>query len=939
MELARRTREYEEKHVQPLPYYGDPWLLWGPYLSERSWGTVREDYSAYGSAWEYFPHDMARSRVYRWTEDGLAGICDDKGYLCFALALWNGQDPILKERLFGLTGLEGNHGEDVKEIYYYLDSTPTHSYMRMLYRYPQAAFPYGLLVQENARRGRQAPEFELLDTGIFTDNRYFDVFVEYAKADPTDILIRLHIVNRGPDAASLHLLPTLWFRNTWCWGRDGRKPLLREHVSPGGQLPAGMLSIEATHHLLGDYILHCEGADSLLFTENETNMQRLFHVPNASPYVKDAFHDYLIAGKTSAVNPARVGTKAAALYRRTLAAGATLTLRLRLTHQPDNNRDRTGKMDKVDDSQRASLSHPPLIEPFADFDAIFERRRQEADDYYTALQPAGLDEDTRRVQRQALAGMLWNKQFYHFIVEQWLQGDPAQPTPPAERWRGRNRQWRHLHNERVMSMPDKWEYPWYASWDLAFHCVPFALIDSTFAKSQLDLLLREWYMHPNGQLPAFEWAFDDVNPPVIAWAALQVYHIDRRQSGCADRAFLERVFHKLLLNFTWWVNRKDSEGKNIFQGGFLGLDNIGIFDRSAPLPTGGQLEQSDSTSWMGMFCLNMMTIALELALANPVYEDIALKFFEHFLSIAAAMNNIGGEGISLWDDEDAFFYDVISRPDGSRMPLKIRSLVGLIPLCAVEVLEPELLEALPRFNYHLTWYLTNRPDLTRLVSHWQQPGAGQRHLLALVRGHRMKQLLRRMLAPDEFLADYGVRSLSKYHAHHPYTLNVDGMTHTIAYEPAESRTGLFGGNSNWRGPIWFPINYLLIEALQTFHRYYGDEFKVECPTGSSHYLTLQQVAGELSRRLISLFLRDDSGRRPYNGPRHPFQSDPHWRDCLLFHEYFDGDTGTGLGASHQSGWTGLVAMLIQQQGKQRTEQASSLSPSIPVQQSPSVDTL
>ncbi len=916
MEFARRTRGPEEKRVQPLPYYGDPWLLWGPYLSERSWGTVREDYSAYGSAWEYFPHDMARSRAYRWTEDGLAGISDDKGYLCFALALWNGQDPILKERLFGLTGLEGNHGEDVKEIYYYLDSTPTHSYMRMLYRYPQAAFPYTLLVQENARRGRQAPEFELLDTGIFADNRYFDVFVEYAKADPTDILIRFNIVNRGQEAASLYILPTLWFRNTWCWGRDSRKPLLKEHISPVVQPPADLLSIEARHHLLGDYLLSCEAADTLLFTENETNMQRLFHVPNASPYVKDAFHDYLIAGRPEAVNPARVGTKAAALYRRTLAAGATLALRLRLTRLPDDSRDDMGKKDE---GQQASQVYPALIEPFADFAAVFERRRQEADDYYTALQPAALDEDTRRVQRQALAGMLWNKQFYHFIVEQWLQGDPAQPTPPAERWHGRNRQWRHLHNERVMSMPDKWEYPWYASWDLAFHCVPFALIDSTFARSQLDLLLREWYMHPNGQLPAFEWAFDDVNPPVIAWAALQVYNIDRQQSGCADRAFLERVFHKLLLNFTWWVNRKDSEGKNIFQGGFLGLDNIGIFDRSAPLPTGGQLEQSDSTSWMGMFCLNMMSIALELARANSVYEDIALKFFEHFLSIAAAMNNIGGEGISLWDDEDAFFYDVISRPDGSRMPLKIRSLVGLIPLCAVEVLEPELLEALPRFNYHLTWYLTNRPDLTRLVSHWQQPGSGQRRLLALVRGHRMKQLLRRMLAPDEFLADYGIRSLSKYHAHHPYTLNVDGVTHTIAYEPAESQTGLFGGNSNWRGPIWFPINYLLIEALQTFHRYYGDEFTVECPTGSGRYLTLQQVAGELSRRLIRLFLRDETGRRPYNGSLHPFQSDPHWRDYLLFHEYFDGDTGTGLGASHQTGWTGLVAMLIQQQGKLRAE--------------------
>ena len=905
MEVARITREHERKRQPGMPFYGDPWQRWGPYLSERAWGTVREDYSADGSSWEYFTHDMARSRVYRWNEDGLAGISDDKGILCFALALWNGRDAILKERLFGLAGPQGNHGEDVKEVYFYLDSAPTHSYMRMLYKYPQAAFPYQQLVEENARRGRQEGEFELLDTGFFADDRYFDVFVEYAKAAPEDILIRVSVVNRGPEPAMLHLLPTLWFRNTWSWGLDDRKPLLRQARSS-----VSRAAIEARHHTLGRYLLYCEGEADLLFTENETNAQRLFGVPNSTPHVKDAFHDYLIHGKHEAVNPARAGTKAAAHYRQTIPAGATLILRLRLAKMAD-----AGQDGKPPQEVSSSFQSPDSAGPFADFEAIFERRKQETDEFYAALQPAELDEDTRRVQRQALAGMLWNKQFYHYVVEQWLQGDPAQPPPPLQRRYARNSGWRHLYNERVMSMPDKWEYPWYASWDLAFHCLPFALIDSTFAKSQLDLLLREWYMHPNGQLPACEWSFDDVNPPVSAWAAWRVYKLDQEQTGYADRMFLESIFHKLLLNFTWWVNRKDSEGKNVFQGGFLGLDNIGVFDRSAPLPTGGHLEQSDSTSWMGMFCLNMMTIALELALTNPVYEDIALKFFEHFLAIAAAMNNIGGEGIQLWDEEDGLFYDVLNRPDGTHLPLKIRSLVGLIPLCAVETLEPELLAALPRFNYHLTWFLTHRPDLTRLVSHWLQPDAGARRLLALVRGHRMKRLLSHMLAPDEFLSDFGIRSLSKFHAGHPYVLHVDGIAHTIAYEPAESRTGLFGGNSNWRGPIWFSINYLLIEALQKYHTYYGDDFTVECPTGSGHYLTLQQVSDELSHRLIRLFQRDETGRRPYNGRNERLQYDPHWRDHLLFHEYFDGDSGAGLGASHQTGWTGLVAMLIQRLGK------------------------
>ncbi len=896
---------------------GDAWRHWGPYLSERAWGTVREDYSPDGNAWEHLSHDAARSRAYRWNEDGLAGISDDKGRMCFALALWNGHDPVLKERLFGLTGPEGNHGEDVKEAYFYLDSTPTHSYMRMLYKYPQAAFPYQQLIEENARRSRQDPEYELLDTGVFDGNRYFDVFVEYAKAAPEDILIRIRAINRGAEPAVLYLLPTIWFRNTWSWGIDDQRPLLKQgswssHDGGDGRDKSGpYLFIEAEHPILGNYKLYCEAGmpfDDVLFTNNDTNMQRLFGIPNVTPYVKDAFHEYLVHGNHQAVNAARMGTKAGALCTRTMAAGATFTLRLRLT-----------KVMNHYDELTASAA------PFADFDATFKMRQQEADEYYSALQPAHLDEDQRRVHRQALSGMLWNKQFYHYIVEQWLQGDPAQPPPPPQRKHGRNHEWRHLYNERVMSMPDKWEYPWYASWDLAFHCIPFALIDSGFAKSQLDLLMREWYMHPNGQLPAYEWAFGDVNPPVFAWAAWRVYKIDQEQTGCADRMFLERIFHKLLLNFTWWVNRKDSEGKNVFQGGFLGLDNIGVFDRSAPLPTGGYIEQSDGTSWMGMFCLNMMTIALELALTNPVYEDIALKFFEHFLAIAAAMNNMADEGIRLWDEEDEFFYDVLHLPDDSYKPIKIRSLVGLIPLCAAEVLEPHVLDALPTFKYNLIWFLNYRPDLTSLVSHWQKPDAGEHRLLSLVRGHRMKRLLKRMLDCAEFLSDYGIRSLSKYHATHPYVLHVNGVTYSVQYDPAESSTELFGGNSNWRGPLWFSLNYLLIESLQKFYYYYGDDFKVECPTGSGQYLNLKEIADELSQRLIRLFLRDKTGCRPFNGNNEIMQRDPHWRDYLLFHEFFHGENGAGLGASHQTGWTGLVAMLLQQQGVHSTEDPIGIS--------------
>jgi hypothetical protein len=964
------------------------WRRWGPYLSERSWGTVREDYSADGSAWDYLPHDHARSRAYRWNEDGLAGICDDLQRLCFAVALWNGRDPILKERLFGLSGTEGNHGEDVKECYFYLDSTPTHSYMRLLYKYPQRAFPYAQLVEESGRRGREAPEYELLDTGICDDHRYFDVLIEYAKADPRDVLIRISATNRGPEAAPLHVLPTLWFRNTWSWGYDDRRPSLSERAEAGaadspfdGAAPAdapaagtgdpAWRTIVARHRSLGRYELLCEGADTLLFTENETNVHRLFGVPNPTPFVKDAFHRYLIDGEVMAVNPAQRGTKAAAWYRRVVGAGETVALRLRLrrveaggarraTSPPsplhsdgEGSRTATIRRDGDSPSPREWRGGGGVRSPF---DHLFAQRQREADEYYAAIQPVGLDEDRRRVHRQALAGLLWSKQFYHFDVERWLRGDPAQPPPPQERQWARNREWRHMNNADVISMPDKWEYPWFAAWDLAFHCVPLALVDPELAKNQLVLLLREWYQHPNGQVPAYEWAFGDVNPPVLAWAAWRVYKIDQRRHGghedrraggaggagdggdragrfleggpdaAGDLEFLERVFHKLLLYFTWWVNRKDSEGNNVFQGGFLGLDNIGVFDRSAALPTGGRLEQSDGTSWMAMFSLNMMTIALELAEnRRPAYEDVATKFFEHFLYIAGAMNNIGGDGgpgrggpgraIALWDEEDEFCYDVLHLPDGTRLPLRVRSLVGLIPLLAVETVEPDVCARLPAFARRLEWFLERRPDLASLISRWHEPGAGERRLLALMRGHRMKRLLKRALDPAEFLSDYGVRSLSKYHEAHPYVLEVNGTAHEVRYEPAESRSGLFGGNSNWRGPIWFPINYLLIEALQKFHHYYGDDFIVECPTGSGRYLTLDQIGDELSARLIRLFLRDRSGHRPFNGANELLQSDPQWRDHLLFHEYFHGDTGAGLGAAHQTGWTALVAKLIDQQGR------------------------
>ncbi len=875
------TRERER-----LLSNGAAWRRWGPYLSERAWGTVREDYSADGNAWAYFPHDMARSRAYRWNEDGLAGISDDKGHMCFALALWNERDPILKERLFGLTNQQGNHGEDVKEYYYYLDSSPTHSWLQMLYKYPQQAYPYAELVEQNRERGRHAGEYELIDTGVFDANRYWDVFVEYAKADTDDILIQIRAINRGPDVATLHLLPTLWFRNVWSWGYACKKPQLSA-VDPQ--------TIRAEHATLGTYLLHADSPDQWLWTENDTNVERLFHAPNQQPFVKDAFHRYIIERDADAVNPNGYGTKAAAYFVRTADPGATITLHLRL--------------------RAVKLEAENQFDPWPNFAVLLAERKNDTDEFYAHLQPATLTAEQRMIQRQALAGLLWNKQFYYYVVEQWLSGDPGQPKPPASRLHGRNWEWRQLYNERVMSMPDKWEYPWYAAWDLAFHCLPLALVDPDFAKSQLDLLTREWYQHPNGQLPAYEWNFNDVNPPVIAWATWRIYKIEEKHYGITDRAFLERVFHKLLIYFTWWVNRKDEEGNNVFQGGFLGLDNIGVFDRSAELPTGGHIEQSDGTSWMAMFSLNMMTIALELATTNLVYEDIATKFFEHFLFIAAAMNNLGDEGIGLWDAEDEFYYDVLHLSKTDFVMLKVRSLVGLIPLFAVETVEPATLERVPGFAERMQWMLDNRPDLASLVSRWHEPGVGERRLLSLVRGHRLKCLLRRALDVNEFLSPYGIRSLSKAHQHDPYILHLDHTQYAVAYEPGESQTGVFGGNSNWRGPIWFPINYLLIESLQRFHHYFGDDFLVEHPTGSGDFHTLSSIADDLSLRLASLFTRNEQGRRPVFGDDQRFQHDPFWNDYMLFYEYFHGETGAGLGASHQSGWTSLVAKLIQQQGE------------------------
>ena len=859
------------------------WKKWGPYLTDRQWGTVREDYSADGDAWNYSSHDMARSKAYRWGEEGIAGFSDDKQLLCFALGFWNKKDPIIKERFFGLTGNEGNHGEDVKELYYYLDATPTHSYMKMLYKYPQQAFPYNQLVEENKRRTKQDPEFELIDTGIFAEDKYFDVFVEYAKADPGDVLVKITVCNRGPEEASLHVLPTLWFRNTWRWGYDDYKPQM---------MSSNNFNILVHHEQLGDYYLHQEAEIEMLFCDNETNNERLYHAENASSFVKDGINDYLVNGREDAVNTNAAGTRVAINYATTLKAGESRTIRLRLENTGHNR-------------------------PFEDFENIFAARIAEADQFYQELQQGISSEDEKLIQRQALSGMLWCKQYYDYNVAKWLKGDPGQPVPPPQRLDGRNHQWKHVNNGDIISMPDCWEYPWYASWDLAFHCIAFSLVDATFAKKQLRLLTKEWYMHPNGQLPAYEWAFGDVNPPVHAYASWRVYSIDKRNNnGKGDIEFLEAIFHKLLLNFTWWVNRKDEQGNNIFEGGFLGLDNIGVFDRNAALPTGGYLEQADGTSWMAMFSLNLMRIALELSGYNPVYQDMATKFFEHFLYIAGAIDNMGDNQEGLWDEEDQFFYDALRLPNDGNLKLRVRSIVGLIPLFAVEVLNHELLEQFPRFAERLDWFLNNRPDLANLVSRWQEKSDDEKHLLSLLRGHRMKKILERMLDENEFLSPHGIRALSKYHEQHPYNVDINGTNFSVEYAPAESTTGMFGGNSNWRGPVWMPVNFLIIESLERFYYYYGDDFKIEYPTGSGNFLTIDAIAGELSKRVAGLFLRDPDGRRPVFGENEKLQLDPHFNNYILFHEYFNGDNGKGLGASHQTGWTGLIAKLLQPKRKE-----------------------
>jgi len=853
------------------------WRSWGPYLSERQWGTVREDYSASGAAWDYFPHNHARSRAYRWGEDGIAGISDIRQRLCLGLALWNGRDVMLKERLFGLTNSQGNHGEDVKELYYYLDATPSHSYLKMLYKYPQRAFPYAALLEVNRQRDKSQPEFELLDTGVFDDDRYFDVFVEYARADVDDILMRITACNRGPESAPLHILPQLWFRNTWSWGYDDSRPSLSATETD---------CIRIDHESLGSYHCYLQEAPELLFCDNDSNIQKLYG-SEAQGYFKDAFHDAIVTGQRHAVNPDEQGTKACGHYLFDIPAQNEVTVLLRLTRTPNR-------------------------QAFSDFRQIFAMRSAEAEEFYNTLQKDLPDTEARMIQRQAFAGMVWNKQFYYYDIPQWLNGDPGQPEPDPQRRNGRNKNWLHLNNADIISMPDKWEYPWYASWDLAFHCVTLARIDPAFAKHLILLMTRVWYQHPNGQIPAYEWSFDDVNPPVHAWAAWEIYRAEcAANGGAGDLDFLERVLHKLIVNFTWWVNRKDVDDNNVFQGGFLGLDNIGVFDRSAALPTGGHINQADATSWMAMYCLNMMRIALELALHNRVYEDIATKFFEHFLYIAKAMTQIGDDSVGLWNDADNFFYDVLRFPGGQALPLKIRSMVGLIPLYAVEIIEPEMLEKLPDFNRRLKWFLNYRPDLANLVSHWNEPGRGNRRLLSLLRGHHMKKLLQRMLDESEFLSDYGIRSLSRAHLDSPYVFDCCGEPISVQYQPGESETDAFGGNSNWRGPIWFPVNYLLITSLQRFATYYGDEFKIEYPTGSGKFLGIDAIADELALRLTRLFRRDQNGRRAVFGDSEKLQNDPHFRDYLLFYECFHGDNGRGMGASHQTGWTGLVALLLQ----------------------------
>ncbi len=870
----------ERERLVSVKTSGNLWRKWGPYVTDRQWGTVREDYSPDGNAWDYVTHDDARSKAYRWGEEGIAGISDNRQLICFSIALWNKKDPIIKERYFGLTGNQGNHGEDVKEYYYYLDNTPTHSYMKMLYKYPQAEFPYSLLIEENSRRTKADPEFELIDTGIFNENKYFDVFVEYAKNSEEDILIKITSYNRGKENASINLIPQIWFRNTWRCGKDNRKPemFLTENNS-----------IKCMHNELGEYNLFFDGNPEILFCENETNNKRLYNVDNNAAYTKDGFNDYITQKNNAAINPSKTGTKAACNYEMEIKSGSSQSVKLRLVKNS-------------------------IQDQFKDFDKIFDKRKNEADEYYSDIQKEIKSEDAKNVQRQAFAGMLWSKQFYYYDVEEWINGDRGQPKPPQQREEGRNKDWLHLNNADIISMPDKWEYPWYATWDLAFHCIPLSIIDPEFAKQQLVLFTREWYMHPNGQLPAYEWNFSDVNPPVHAWATWRVYKIDQKLQGKSDTDFLERVFHKLLLNFTWWVNKKDQDGHNIFQGGFLGLDNIGVFDRSSQFEAGEHLDQSDGTSWMAMFSLNMLRISLELSKTKPIYQDLATKFFEHFLYIAQSMTNMGCRGVGLWDDEDEFYYDTL-HINNTIQRLKVRSMVGLIPLFAVEVLEPELMKLVPEFEARLNWFLTNKPEMAALVSRWNEKGSGERTLLSLLRGHRMKKLLKRMLDETEFLSDYGIRALSKYYENNPYELNLDGKKFEVKYTPAESDSGLYGGNSNWRGPIWFPVNFLIIESLYRFHHYYGDDFKIECPTNSENFVTIKDVADELSIRLSKIFLKDEKGFRPifYNNKK--FQIDPYFKDYILFNEYFHGDNGRGVGASHQTGWTGLIAKILQPKKK------------------------
>ncbi len=855
-----------------------PWHLWGPYVSDRQWGTVREDYSADGNAWGYIPFEHAALRAYRWGEDGLAAICDQSQRLCLGLALWNGVDPILKERLYGLANEQGNHGEDVKELYYHLDATPTGSYLKFLYKYPQAKYPYRDLLETNQKRSRLEPEYELIDTGAFADDRYWDVQVEYAKASPRDVLMRITVHNRGPEQATLHVLPHLWFRNTWSWELEAIPPVIKAENDT---------TAAAVHHEWDDYRCHFDGSPALLFCDNDTNARTLFNSP-CSAHPKDAIQSCVVRNNPAAVNPERTGTKMAGHYTLEVPAKSSATIRVRL---------RCFSEDKIADA-------------FAEFDAIFATRQGEADAFFAPVQAHIPSEDGKRVHRQAIAGLVWTKQYFEYDVWRWIHGDASQPKPPDARKQGRNHDWEHLKNADVVSMPDKWEYPWYAAWDLAFHMVPFAEFDPEFAKSQLLLFLKDRYMHPNGQLPAYEWNFNDTNPPVHGIACWRVYNASARIQGYQDREFLERCFHKLMLNFTWWVNRKDANGRNVFQGGFLGLDNIGVFDRSRPLPTGGFINQADATGWMAMYSLNLMRIALELSLENCVYEDMAIKFFEHFLAIADAMTKMAGKNIGLWDDEDKFYYDELVLPDGDIVPLKVRSLVGLIPLFAVEVLEPELLAKVPQFANRMRYILEHRPDWASLVSRWFEPGRGERRLLSLLRGHRMKCLLKRLLDPEEFLSDYGIRSLSKYHDKHPYQFRVGNDVLTVDYQPAESTIPAFGGNSNWRGPIWLPMNFLIIQSLRRFHHYYGNDFRIEFPVGSGQTITILEAADEISRRVSRLFLRDADGRRAYNGECDTHQNDPNFRDHLQFYEYFDGDTGRGLGAAHQCGWTALVAMLL-----------------------------